>query len=66
MPTGLAGTPWQKPLFSAPLPEPKQQTMFTAAQARIEEIAGDLKDRRDVLGRADPGWQLHFRFGRLF
>lgn len=23
-------------------------------------------DRRDVLGRADPGWQLHFRFGRLF
>lgn len=23
-------------------------------------------DRRDVLGRPDPGWQLHFRFGRLF
>jgi len=23
-------------------------------------------DRRDVLGRPDPGWQLHFRFGQLF
>jgi outer membrane protein insertion porin family len=23
-------------------------------------------DRRDVLGRPDPGWQLHFRFGRVF
>ena len=23
-------------------------------------------DRRDVIGRPDPGWQLHFRFGRLF
>jgi outer membrane protein insertion porin family len=23
-------------------------------------------DRRDVVGRPDPGWQLHFRFGRLF
>lgn len=23
-------------------------------------------DRRDILGRPDPGWQLHFRFGRVF
>jgi outer membrane protein assembly factor BamA len=23
-------------------------------------------DRRDVVGRPDPGWQLHFRFGQLF
>ncbi|MFQ5747538.1 MAG: outer membrane protein assembly factor BamA [Gemmatimonadota bacterium] len=23
-------------------------------------------DRRDVLGRPDPGWKLHFRFGRVF
>ena len=23
-------------------------------------------DRRDVLGRPNPGWQLHFRFGQLF
>ena len=23
-------------------------------------------DRRDVLGRPDPGWQLHFKFGRIF
>ena len=23
-------------------------------------------DRRDVLGRPDPGWQLHFKFGRVF
>ncbi|MFQ5889891.1 MAG: outer membrane protein assembly factor BamA [Gemmatimonadota bacterium] len=23
-------------------------------------------DRRDVLGRPDPGWKLHFRFGRIF
>ena len=23
-------------------------------------------DRRDVLGRPDPSWQLHFRFGQLF
>lgn len=23
-------------------------------------------DRRDVLGRPDPGWQLHFRFGQVF
>jgi outer membrane protein insertion porin family len=23
-------------------------------------------DRRDVLGRPDPGWKLHFKFGRIF
>jgi len=23
-------------------------------------------DRRDVLGRPDPGWKLHFKFGRFF
>jgi len=23
-------------------------------------------DRRDVLGRPDPGWKLHFKFGRVF
>lgn len=23
-------------------------------------------DRRDVLGRPDPGWELHFKFGRVF
>ncbi|MFQ5677995.1 MAG: outer membrane protein assembly factor BamA [Gemmatimonadota bacterium] len=23
-------------------------------------------DRRDVLGRPDPGWTLHFKFGRVF
>jgi outer membrane protein insertion porin family len=23
-------------------------------------------DRRDVVGRPNPGWQLHFRFGQLF
>lgn len=23
-------------------------------------------DRRDVLGRPDPGWRLHFRFGQIF
>jgi outer membrane protein insertion porin family len=23
-------------------------------------------DRRDVLGRPNPGWQLHFRFGQLY
>ncbi len=23
-------------------------------------------DRRDVVGRPDPGWQLHFKFGRIF
>ncbi len=23
-------------------------------------------DRRDVLGRPNPGWQLHFKFGRVF
>lgn len=23
-------------------------------------------DRRDLLGRPDPGWQLHFKFGRVF
>lgn len=23
-------------------------------------------DRRDVLGRPDPGWQLHFKFGQIF
>lgn len=23
-------------------------------------------DRRDVLGRPDPGWELHFKFGRIF
>lgn len=23
-------------------------------------------DRRDVLGRPDPGWKLHFRFGQIF
>jgi len=23
-------------------------------------------DRRDVLGRPDPAWQLHFRFGQLY
>ena len=23
-------------------------------------------DRRDVLGRPDPGWQLHFKFGQVF
>ncbi|MCG8467502.1 MAG: outer membrane protein assembly factor BamA [Gemmatimonadetes bacterium] len=23
-------------------------------------------DRRDILGRPDPGWQLHFKFGRVF
>ncbi|MFW6192851.1 MAG: outer membrane protein assembly factor BamA, partial [Gemmatimonadota bacterium] len=23
-------------------------------------------DRRDALGRPDPGWQLHFKFGRIF
>lgn len=23
-------------------------------------------DRRDVFGRPDPGWRLHFRFGRIF
>ena len=23
-------------------------------------------DRRDVLGRPDPGWKLHFKFGRMF
>ena len=23
-------------------------------------------DRRDVVGRPDPGWKLHFKFGRIF
>jgi len=23
-------------------------------------------DRRDLLGRPDPGWELHFKFGRVF
>lgn len=23
-------------------------------------------DRRDTLGRPDPGWELHFKFGRVF
>ncbi len=23
-------------------------------------------DRRDILGRPDPGWELHFKFGRIF
>jgi len=23
-------------------------------------------DRRDILGRPDPGWALHFKFGRVF
>lgn len=23
-------------------------------------------NRRDVLGRPDPGWKLHFKFGRIF
>ena len=23
-------------------------------------------DRRDVLGRPNPGWKLHFKFGRVF
>jgi outer membrane protein insertion porin family len=23
-------------------------------------------DRRDVVGRPDPGWQLHFKFGQIF
>jgi len=23
-------------------------------------------DRRDVLGRPDPGWKLNFRFGTVF
>ncbi len=23
-------------------------------------------DRKDVLGRPDPGWELHFKFGRVF
>ncbi|MDH3734094.1 MAG: outer membrane protein assembly factor BamA, partial [Gemmatimonadota bacterium] len=23
-------------------------------------------DRRDVLGRPDPGWELHFKFGQVF
>jgi outer membrane protein insertion porin family len=23
-------------------------------------------DRRDVFGRPDPGWKLHFRFGQIF
>ena len=22
-------------------------------------------DRKDILGRPDPGWQLHFKFGRV-
>ena len=23
-------------------------------------------DRRDIFGRPDPGWRLHFRFGQIF
>jgi outer membrane protein insertion porin family len=23
-------------------------------------------DRRDVIGRPDPGWKLHFKFGQIF
>ena len=23
-------------------------------------------DRRDIFGRPDPGWKLHFRFGTVF
>jgi len=23
-------------------------------------------DRRDIIGRPDPGWQLHFKFGQIF